>query len=210
MIDGDVGIIDFLKSKPFVHIVSEPRSGSSSLFYALQEGHEPEIDLNEPFHFKDKRKTDETLTYLTNHINGCKVMKNHGSTLLELSPNDQERIWGLPAYVVGLTRRDWFSQSCSLAIAEYTKSWDIAPYEKINIPISFYEKRIDQLIAVKRDSFKQAHHFHLNICYEDIKFPKSLSYRHLVSVNNISNIEEIKAIYDKFKTFYTKYLRLAD
>lgn len=205
-----VGLIDLLKSKPFVHIISEPRSGSSALYEELARGQQI-FNLNEPFDPNNKPHVrDHVLTYIVKNPNECRVMKNHAFALLDLKQNEQERLWSIPSFNVGLSRRDWFAQSCSLALAEFTQNWDFPNSAKFTIPVDFYKEKFKQMIDCKNDLAQLDHHYDILIYYEDIKFPKTQSHRHIRSQASIDNIEELREVYSNLKSVHQKYWRLQD
>jgi hypothetical protein len=205
-----IGIIDFLKSKPFVHIISEPRTGSSALYGSLS-GSLQLFNLNEPFDPNNKPHVrDHVLTYLNNNASQCRVMKNHAFAILDLNHNEKERLWKVPAFNVGLSRRDWFAQTCSLALAEYTQNWDFPHSAKFNVPVDFFEDKFRQLMGCKNDLSQLDEHYDILVYYEDIKFPKSQSHRHISSQTAIENIEQLREVYSKLKSVHQKYWRLQD
>jgi len=205
-----VKLIDLLKSKPFVHIISEKRTGSTSLYEILR-GESQVFNLSEPFEqIKNTYSPDQVLTYINQNQNKCKVMKNHAFSLLNLKLSEQERLWNIPAFNVGLSRRDWFAQTCSIVLAEFTQNYSFPHSDKFIIPVDFFKEKFYHLIRCKNDLNQLSNHLHFLIYYEDIKFPESQSHRYLRSQISIENIEELRAVYFNLRErFSPKILSVA-
>lgn len=214
---NSIDIIDLLRSKPFVHIISEPRSGSTALYTALKKPTQY-FDLNEPFDQarevtgkkEQNNVKDHILTILKKDMEFHSVMKNHAFAILDLTDNMQERLWQIPAFTVGLTRRDWFAQTCSLALAEYTGKWDEQHKSSVTIPLDFFVDKFRQLLGCKNDLSQLDSHFNMLINYEDIKFPNKLDHKKVNSTLSIANIQELKQMYNHLKDTHQKYWRIRD
>ena len=94
-------IIQHLKSKPLVHIISEPRSGSNSLYSSLCPPEQTAIlktkffqhsfpDMNEPIKKDAKNKNmfsnnvEALCKYVCNNPKHLRVIKNHLIDILDL------------------------------------------------------------------------------------------------------------------------------
>jgi len=112
-----------------IHIISEPRSGSSNYKKYLEHKHGVEInDRYPPSEFCKKLKyNEENILKLVHEINKSKrmmVMKNHYSQLLRLKKNNvYDAIMNMNADKQVLMRRNKLDQSLSLAYSMTTNNW---------------------------------------------------------------------------------------
>lgn len=192
-------IIDQLRSKSFIHIISEPRSGSTALYESLTDQF---FHLNEPFgphHSIDK--INHTLDYLENNLSHCKVMKNHATMIIDLPIELQKRLWDIPAFTVGLSRKNLFEQSCSLALAEFTNQWDEPHHIKVLLPIDYYINQLERCIHFKNHLLLLEQKLDLFIYYEDIQFPsEQIKRKYQSKSHNIENLDELRIVYNNFLT----------
>ena len=188
-INLSTGIIDFLRSKPFVHIISEPRTGSSALYNHLVD--DDHIDLSEPFsNYTDKDTSNDSntiITYLENNIEKCRAMKNHAMDFNILDQDQCNRIFALPSFTVLLTRNNWFEQTCSLALACVSQSWD-KPYDgKVEISLELFKQSLYDIMESKQQSAKYIKKADLLLSYENIIFKNNLMKQN-EKTNNIINL----------------------
>lgn len=189
-------IIDYLKSKPFVHIISEPRTGSSSLYSQLCE--ENQFDLNEPFENFETGETDldpdTVISYLENNIDNCQVMKNHARSISKLNYEQQKKIFNLPAFNVLLTRNNWFEQICSLALSETTHIFADPHDHKVEISIQNFKQAAFEVFEAKQEFSKYINSADLLLSYENIIF-KNHENKQNNKHHNIINLYDLYKYY---------------
>lgn len=189
-------IIDQLRSKPFVHIISEPRTGSSSLYSQICP--EDQFDLNEPF---ENFKTGETdldpdtvISYLENNLDKCKVMKNHARAISKLNYEQQKKIFNLPAFNVLLTRNNWFEQICSLALSKTTRVFADPHDHKVEISIQTFKQTAFEVFEAKYECSKYINSVDLLLNYENIVF-KNHKNKQNNKHHNIINLDDLYKYY---------------
>lgn len=191
-----IGIIDFLKSKPFVHIISEPRTGSSSLYSQICD--QDQFDLCEPFENYETGETDvdpdTVISYLENNLEKCKIMKNHARSISKLDHGQQKKIFNLPAFNVLLTRNNWFEQICSLALSETTRIFADPHDHKVEISIQVFKQTAFEIFEAKYESSKYINSVDLLLTYENIVF-KNHKYKQNNKHHNIINLDDLYKYY---------------
>lgn len=187
-------IIDYLKSKPFVHIISEPRTGSSSLYSQIQDTNDFDFDLNEPFENFETGESDVdpdiVISYLENNLDKCKVMKNHARSITKLNFDQQKKIFNLPSFSVLLTRNNWFEQICSLALAETTRIFADPHDHKLEISIQTFKQCAFEIFEAKYESSKYINSVDLILSYENLVF-KNHKNKQNNKHYNITNLDDL-------------------
>ena len=184
-------VLHYLKSQKFVNILSEPRTGSTALYESLRR--EQEIDLDE---ITSKSNFDNTLSWIESHTDQCKVMKNHCFEILEKTKEQQDRFFNLKAFHVGLSRRNLFEQSCSLARAELTNNYHNPNNRNVIIDVDFYTDIFWKVIYNKFDLCRLYDRLDMILFYEDIAFAKSQKHRKFPKKTDI--IENIDQLRDRY------------
>jgi len=199
--------IKVLLRENFVHLISEPRTGSTAVYnsinYNLNEQGFNHLNLNEPLSkLKYKTLTNEVqvlCTYIKNNPKKVKVMKNHAVNIAKLDKENQSLIFSLPGKKVALSRKNLFEQACSRAIAEETGVWgQKQPKTKMNIHVNDFLDRIDECIEDKKilNQFRKV--FDYKIYYEDIVFDSTYSKKNFPKSNIIKNLDELKLFFNNW------------
>jgi len=195
-------IIDYLKSKPFVHIISEPRTGSSSLYLQIchNDQLDSNVDLNEPFENFETGEIDldpdTVISYLENNLDKCKVMKNHAKSISELNYEQQKKIFNLPAFNVLLTRNNWFEQICSLALSKSTGMFAYPHDHRVEINITEFQLAAFSVFKAKYESSKYINSADLILSYENIIFENNNNKQNNKH-HNIINLDDLYKYYLK-------------
>jgi len=194
-------VIDYLKTKKFVNIVSETRTGSSALYSSI--AGKQDIDLNETF---TETNTDQMLDFLEANRRTGRVMKNHAYRIINMTEAQQKRLFDLPAFHVALSRLNLFEQSASLALAELLDRYDEPHGLRVTMDVSFYRGMFYQCLTDKINLAQLDHFYDMIIYYEDIEFPVSQSKKKFLKKHiNIVNINEIKKEYIRLLDVQNRY-----
>lgn len=205
-------IITRLSHKPFVHIIAQARSGSTVLYDALQWPSEDldvrtskqnyfdkSKDLSEPLQGElDKKRFNKVLAMVKDYEkNGVTTMKNLLVDILKYDKRLQNKMFKLPVYTVGLTRRNTFDQTCSYMLHRYLDNNPVGTLDqKYVVDQHTFTKSLITVMREKKTMFNYTQHFDEIINYEDIVFPP-----HITSTLNppkqlrIINYHEVKQWY---------------
>ena len=212
-----MNIIRHLKTQQLVHIISEPRSGSNSLYDCLSAPEQTMKlktkffkhnypSMNEPVKKDNKQMFRDNVRalceYVYNNPERCRVIKNHLEDILELDAESQQMLWDIPAYKVGLTRRNVFEQSCSLALAKQTKIYHPSEgsTQPVHVDPDLYVKHLKHVIKGKRLMLKHKNRFDMWLCYEDIHFPQRISRgKSMPKSDTILNMQQLRDLYEANK-----------
>lgn len=194
-------IIDYLKTKKFVNIVSEARTGSNALYSSL--AGKKDIDLNEPF---TETNTDQMLDFLEANRRTGRVMKNHAYRLINMTEEQKKRVFDLPAFHLALSRLNLFEQSVSLALAEQTGRYDEPHGQRVKMDVALYRRMFYQCIIDKLNLAQFDHFYDMLIYYEDIEFPVSETKKKFLKKHiNIVNIDDIRSEYTRLLDVHHRY-----
>jgi len=184
-------VVHYLRSKPFVNIISEPRTGSTALYESLRR--DQTVDLDE---IMNKNNFNDTMQWINKNTDECRVMKNHSYEVSELSKPQQEIFFNIKAFHVGLLRRNFFEQTCSVARAELTNNYHAPTNKKVYIDPDFYTNLFWRMYSGKTDMFTLWDQLDMILYYEDIDFSKSQKRRKWPDKKDtIENFNELKKIY---------------
>jgi len=225
-VNNSMDIIKHLRSKPLVHIISEPRSGSNSLYWCLKHNTVQNKELSVKFWHQNSAEHKNTIPnrlnkneqlelahnnvsglcgYINHNLQQSKVIKNHLVDMQDYSLRDQQRLWQLPAYKVGLSRRNLFQQVLSRCLAKLTGIYHID--ESLGdhmvpktIAPEFFLDHLAKVSHRKQELHKHKLRFHQFIYYEDIVFPAHMDqYKFPDKSITVSNIAELEQLYQKHK-----------
>lgn len=219
-------IIQHLRSQPFVHIISEPRSGSNALYNCLKENTAQDKELSVKFWHQNFEETKHVVPnqlgdserkelfhnnicgmcdYINHNMHKAKVTKNHLVDLQEYTLRDQVRLWQLPAYKVGLSRRDTFEQVLSRCLSKLTGIYHINEslgdhtVAKTIAPELFLE-HLGKITQRKQDMHKHKIRFNQFVYYEDISFPAHMSLTKFPPKSHtVKNLSQLQDLYHKHK-----------
>ncbi len=219
-------IIQHLRSQPFVHIISEPRSGSNALYNCLKENTAQDKELSVKFWHQNFEATKHVVPnhlkhaerrelfhnnisamcdYISNNMHKVRVIKNHLMDMQDYRLRDQHRLWQLPAYTVGLSRRDTFEQTLSRCLSKLTGIYHINEslgdhtVAKTISPELFLE-HLGKITQRKQDMHRHKIRFNQFIYYEDITFPAHMSrYRFPPKSHTVKNLSQLQDLYHKHK-----------
>lgn len=194
--------IKTLRKYPFVQIISEPRSGSTSLYYEIEQGIN-QIDLCEPFQRQlrwnsiSNQKIYDTIEQIQKTKN--KVMKNHIEFYNQIDKNLRNKLFSMKGIKVALLRRNLFEQTISFALAEELGSWGSGKLRKIklNIHVNDFQYIMEYLIEGKSTFNTYIKHFSYLIYYEDIFWP-SQNKKNPSKSEGVLNMEELKDFYNSY------------
>ena len=219
-------VIANLISKPFVHILAEARSGSTTLYDAVNQGvgnqwvdrYGNTIDLSEPFKEPSSQpgfakqlyphKVNEICDYIIGNPDKVKVMKNILFDVSQFDPEIQQRLFELPAYTIGLSRRNTFEQALSRCLAKITGVYHVEVWYSVlhhykpatKIDPNLFLEQLNITMARKQQLLDHSHLLDEIIYYEDINFPKQFdSNKFPPKSESIANYAELQDLYHKHK-----------
>lgn len=182
-----------------IHLIGLPRSGTTYLSRVIQDYYSPESvaqvkiirdDLNEPFSDTDIGAVDKFLEKLYQSEYPL-VIKSHYCHL----PNYIEKINQFDFYNIGLSRKDIWETSLSLAIANQKNQWFDYDTNSIKLDIEFYDKWLRNCLGAL-DEFKQNKcniDFDEIIYYEDLSLDPRTDFSKLkLCDKSIDNLQDIK------------------
>tara|TARA_B100000989_G_C19454498_1_gene433342 strand:- start:356 stop:1045 length:690 start_codon:yes stop_codon:yes gene_type:complete len=204
-------IITRLSAKPFVHIIAQARSGSTALYDSLQWPHgfvEPKI-TKQRINLSEKLKGPVSKEHLNKicamvkdyEKNGLRTMKNLLQDILRYDKRSQNKLFKLPVYNVGLTRRNTFEQTCSEMLHDMDKAPVGTLDQKYVIDHESFMRNLLAILREKKAMFNYKEHYDELINYEDIVFPP-----HIVS--SWSPPKQLRIInYQEVKEWYREYMQ---
>lgn len=188
----------------FIHILSEPRSGSSQLFDQLRIHKQPNtVHMYEPIRVL-KLDPYELCNELEQNSNKYFVMKNHLQDIINLPTDLQKRYFNLPGKKIGLSRRNLFEQACSLLLANESNNW--LGNSSLDQQYSFTFDQFDQaLVDLVQEKTQMSNHiqiFDKILFYEDIVWPnistQHLPHKNLPKHHHIANLDQLKNWYQQW------------
>tara|TARA_B100001057_G_scaffold177823_1_gene178624 strand:- start:172 stop:840 length:669 start_codon:yes stop_codon:yes gene_type:complete len=194
-------IIEHLTSKPFVHIVATPRSGSTALYSALQRKKHhneknPQVNLSEPFRFHgvlDYSLVPALHHQITRNPEKFSVMKNLLSDINLFPKKYQKMLWSIPAYTVGLLRRNTFEQTISNQLHDLNA--DLTKATQLDVVV--FQRKVADLLRDKM-SMHKCNKLDEIIYYEDIVFPRHVNRDKNPPKNQtVSNLPELRQAYQE-------------
>lgn len=207
-----------MASLNFVHIIAEPRSGSTALFEYLNHNRPLNLALLEPLentttntsmatairHHTDRHHKiynyEQLCVELETNASKYKVMKNLLDDLLKIPQPLQQRFWQLPGINLGLARRNLFEQTCSNLIANIsgtTSSWNgHTARGTFTIDGPIFMQALDHHLGLKQRWCNHRHQFDQTVFYEDIVWSSELHMtKNPPKHHHIINIDQLREWY---------------
>jgi len=185
----------------FVHLITEPRSGSGALFSRLQMYKKPELInwskmFNEPINV-NRIDPYELCASIENPSSKIRLMKNHLKDLLVLPIDLQQRYFNLPGIKIGLSRRSIFEQTCSVLIAKKSTVWNGNQHVGQQYFFDSFEffRTLKEIVDIKLEMSNHLDLLDMLLFMEDLDLPSTMPTKNLPKKQHISNIDQLQEWY---------------